>query len=179
MCTANISRSPYAERRASNLAGSTTAIEFASAGIPGYPGRPMDENMAKILCEHGGSPEGHVSRSLNWWMLATADLVLTFEFAQHMRILDAWPDQEGKVMGLLQFMDAVERLGTVVDPFSQQTGQPRGVPKLVSDAATLAKPNSMSWNITDPHGRGLTAARACARQIDDALARVLPLLSGY
>ena len=177
ICTANISRSPYAERRASSMLAGSTTVELASAGIPGHPGRPMDELMAAILREQGGSPEGHLSRSLNWWILATADLVLTFEFAQHMRILDAWPDQEGKVLGLLQFVEAAERLvpgaASVVPP----AGQPRGVPNLVAAAAAIAKPNSMTWDVADPYRRGPKAARETAAQIDDALARFLPLLS--
>ena len=177
VCTANISRSPYAERRASQLAHPDAAIEFSSAGIPGHPGRPMHDQMAAILREQGGSPEGHVSRSLNWWILATADLVLTFEFAQHMRILDAWPDQDVKVMGLLQFVDAAERLGTVVPGITEPpTSQPRAVPTWVAEAASLARPNSMTRDIADPYRRGEKAARECAAQIDDALARVLPLL---
>ena len=177
VCTANISRSPYAERRASQLAHPDAAIEFSSAGIPGHPGRPMHDQMAAILREQGGSPEGHVSRSLNWWILATADLVLTFEFAQHMRILDAWPDQDVKVMGLLQFVDAAERLGTVVPGITEPpTSQPRAVPTWVAEAASLARPNSMTRDIADPYRRGEKATRECAAQIDDALARVLPLL---
>ena len=133
--------------------------------------------MAAILRERGGSPEGHLSRSLNWWILATADLVLTFEFAQHMRILDAWPDQDVKVMGLLQFVDAAERLGTVVPGITEPpTSQPRAVPTWVAEAASLARPNSMTRDIADPYRRGAKAARECAAQIDDALARVLPLL---
>ncbi len=178
VCTANIARSPYAERRASDLAHSDASIEFASAGIPGRPGRPMDEQMATILRERGGSPEGHLRRSLNWWILATADLVLTFEFAQHMRILDAWPDQDVKVMGLLQFLDAAERLGTLAPQTPELVRRPRAVPKLVATAASIAKPNSMTWDIADPYRRGEKAARECADQLDDALARVLPLLAG-
>ena len=177
VCTANIARSPYAERRASGLLTGSPGVEVSSAGIPGRPGRPMDEQMAAILRERGGSPDGHLSRSLNWWILATADLVLAFEFAQHMRILDAWPDQDVKVMGLLQFVDAAERLGTVVPGITEPpTSQPRAVPTWVAEAASLARPNSMTRDIADPYRRGEKAARECAAQIDDALDRVLPLL---
>ena len=177
VCTANIARSPYAERRASGLLTGSPDVEVSSAGIPGRPGRPMDEQMAAILRERGGSPDGHVSRSLNWWILATADLVLTFEFAQHMRILDAWPDQDVKVMGLLQFLDAAERLDTLAPQTPEPVNHPRAVPELVATAAAIAQPNSMTWDIADPYRRGDKAARECAAQIDDALARVLPLLS--
>ena len=94
-----------------------------------------------------------------------------------MRILDAWPDQDVKVMGLLQFLDAAERLGPIAPQAPELVSHPRAVPKLVAAAASIAKPNSMTWDIADPYRRGDKAAHECAAQIDDALARVLPLLS--
>ena len=154
------------------------AIQVASAGVPGYPGRLMDTEMAAILREQGGSAEGHLSRSLTWELTATADLVLTFAFAQQMRVLDAFPDQEGKVLGLLQFADALERLGEASRP-SHPGGHARGPSRLVVEAALAAKPNSTTWDIAYPYGRGRQAARACAQQIDEVLQRVLPLLGAW
>ena len=80
-------------------------------------------------------------------------------------------------MGLLQFLDAAERLGPIAPQAPELVSHPRAVPKLVAAAASIAKPNSMTWDIADPYRRGDKAARECAAQIDDALARVLPLLS--
>ena len=176
VCTANICRSPYAEHRARQLLADAP-IAVASAGVPGFPGHDMDDAMAEQLRVRGGDPDAHISRALTSDLVDWADLVLTFEFAQHMRILDAWPDQDVKVMGLLQFVDAAERLGTVVPGITEPpTSQPRAVPTWVAEAASLARPNSMTRDIADPYRRGEKAARECAAQIDDALARVLPLL---
>ena len=162
ICTANISRSPYAERRAAQLLADLPMIQVSSAGIPGYPGRPMDDNMATVLRRRGASGDGHVSRSLTWEMMALADVALTFQFAQHMHILDEWPDHAPKVMGLLQFADIAERL------YRPGTG-----PNLISQASAAARPDGMTWDIFDPHGRGMAAAVACAAEIDDALARLV------
>ena len=167
VCTANISRSPYAERRAAQLLADFPMIQFSSAGIPGYPGRPMEDNMATVLRQRGASGEGHVSRSLTWEMIALADVALTFQFSQHMLILDAWPDHAPKVMGLLQFADIAERL------YRPGTG-----PNLISQASAAARPDGMTWDIFDPYGRGMAAAVACAAEIDAALARILPVVTG-
>ncbi|MGI5951070.1 MAG: hypothetical protein ACOX61_04390 [Brooklawnia sp.] len=174
VCTANIARSPYAERRAAQLLTSPT-VEVASAGIPGYPDEEMDTEMASILREQGGADAGHLSRRLTWEMIATADLVLTFELIQQMRVLDAWPDEEGKVLGLMQFADALERVGASGHSLADRPT--RGPHPLVVEAARAAKPNSMTWDIADPYGRGAKAARKCAEEIDEVLQRIVPLLA--
>jgi len=167
VCTANIARSPYAERRAAQrLAGLGGApVAVSSAGIPGRPGRSMDEQMASQLRSRGADPEGHVSRSLTTELLSAADLVVTFEFGQRMRVIDTWPDQEGKVFGLRQLGDALARL-----PFDADRQA------LVERVRAVSAPDSMGWDVRDPHGRGSKAARACSDDIDAALRQILPAL---
>ena len=167
VCTANIARSPYAEHRAAQLLADYPMIHLASAGIPGYPGRPMDTGMATILHEHGGSADGHVSQTLSSDLVAEADVVLTYQFAQHMRVLDEWPQFARRVMGLNQFADAVSRL------YWPATGV-----ELVAQAHAAARPDSMTWDISDPYKRGMARARACAAEIEAALARIVPAVTG-
>lgn len=166
VCPANISRSPYAERRAKEMLGESP-IRVASAGIPGYPGRGMDPEMAAQLRLRGGDPEGHVSRSLTGAILEDADLVLTFEFAQKMRILDSWPRQAPKVLGLNQFVEVVGRM------YRPGTG-----PRLVKQAHAASRPDSMAFDIGDPYKRGRSAARVAADEIDAVLAKIVPALTG-
>ncbi len=171
VCTANISRSPYAERRAAHLlrelgaAGESVTVE--SAGIPGYPGRDTDAPMAAQLRRRGGDPTGHVSRSLTSEMLALADVVVTFEFAQRMRILESHPGWGHKLFGLHQLVDAVDRT----------PGGATGY-RLVHELQLAAAPDSMTWDVADPHGRGAAVARRAADEIDRALVRIVPALVG-
>ena len=169
VCTANIARSPYAERRAIHLLAGTHRLGtvFASAGIPGVPGRPMDPEMAEQLSARGGDQSAHVSRSLTAEIIAQSDLVVTFEFAQRMRILDAWPDAAARVLGLHQVVDAIGRVP------SGLSGQ-----ELVQAASRASAPDSMTWDVRDPHRRGRAAARRCADEIDDALAVIVPVVAG-
>ena len=165
VCTANISRSPYAERRAADLLPGHD-VTVASAGVPGLPGREMDPEMAAQLRAHGGDPEGHVSRSLTGDLLAQVDLVLTFEFAQRMRVLDAWPQHAAKVFGLHQFTDALALVSPGV------TGK-----ALETEVARVSAPDSMTWDVADPYRRGRRVAGKCADEIDVALDLLVPALT--
>ena len=170
VCTANIARSPYAERRTAQLLAAHPngrLVVPLSAGMPGYPGRPMDPQMGKQLRGHGLDPADHVSRSLSEAVVDEADLLLTLDFAVRMRIFDAWPGQVEKVLGLHQFADAVGRLPP----------GPSGA-SLVDAAQRVSRPDSMTWDVSDPHGRGSRAARRCAEEIDAVLPRIVAALAG-
>ena len=169
VCTANISRSPYAERRAAQILAAIGGgpVALGSAGIPGVPGRGMDPEMAAQLSARGGQPDGHVSRSLTRADLDRTALVLTFELAQRVRIIDAWPDQAVKVFGLHQFADALSRV--------RSPG--RGL-ELLDQVYAATRADRVMADVADPYRRGTTAARACATEIDALLAGIVPALAG-
>lgn len=169
VCTANISRSPYAERRAAYLAagGPADGLRIASAGVPGFPGNPMDPAMLRELEARGGDARGHLSRSVTEEVLEAADVVITVEFAHRMRITELWPRQAPKVFGLRQLADALGR----------RDGAAPGLAALDS-ALGVARPDSLTWDVADPYKRGATAARRCADEIDEALAVIVPGLTG-
>lgn len=168
VCTANICRSPYAERRARQALGEHAEVSVASAGVPGYPGRAMDEEMAALLQQAGVDETGHISRKVDAALMDDADLVLTFEFGQHMRLLDAYPQHARKVFGVRQFAQVLARLDT--------DARGRG---LVPAAAAAVEPDSISWDLPDPYRRGPRAARAAAAAIDELLDQILPALAGH
>ena len=163
VCTANIARSPYAARRAADLAQPGQLVA-AGAGIPGSPGRGLEKEMVRILKEHGSDHLGHVSKKIDDEDLAWADLVLVMEFAQQMRIYDGWPQYDAKVFGLLQFAETM-RL-TPPGPDDDVT----------AFAYENAPPNSIVWDVEDPYGRGAAASRAASQVIDEALRILVPYL---
>lgn len=165
VCTGNIERSPYLERRARQLAGPGAAIEFASAGVPGTTGRPMEPPMAQQLTDRGADPTGHCSRPVTADLLAASDVVLTAEFAHRLRLLAAHPEHGPRIFGLRQAAQAV----------SPQA--PTG-PDFVGWLGRAALADSMTLDIADPHRRGRRAARACASELDDLLGVLLPALTG-
>lgn len=165
VCTANISRSPYAERRASRLAPSA-GIRWASAGIPGLAGHAMDPMMAEQLAARGGSGLGHTSRELTAELVSGADLILTAAFAHELAIEAAWPTVgAGKIVTLGRFAAAVRGSAPGAD-----------LPDLLAAASAL--PGGMAWDVADPYGRGARVARRCAEEIDAHLAAIVPALTG-
>ena len=167
VCTANIGRSAYAERRAVQLlaAAQVDSVSVASAGVAAGTGRAMDGQMAAQLRARGGDPYGHSSRPLTLDLLEEAHLVLTFEFGHRLRIASSWPTQEPKVFGFRQLADAVTRV--------QVPG--RGL-LLLDQAVAVGRRDGLNFNVADPYGRGPKVARACADIIDAGLNRILPLL---
>lgn len=168
VCTANISRSPYAERRAAQLTGGwpEVGVCFTSAGVPGFAGRPMDPAMVVELVARGSEAGDHVSRSVTSAMLEAADVVLTVEFAHRLRIAESWPDHASKVFGVNQLADALGRV----------TAANGGLAALAS-ALAVARPDGLTWDVADPYKRGGAAARAGADEIDEALAVIVPGLA--
>lgn len=162
VCTANIARSPYAERRARMLLGGAP-IEVESAGMPGMPGRAMDGEMAAELEDRGGDPSGHVSRSLTEDMLAGTDVLLTFEFVQNVHIIEQFPEAAERTFGVTQFAEAVGQFKA-----QQLNGR-----KLIAQARAAQPRNSMGWDFDDPHRRGRRAAKVAAEEIDAAVETII------
>ena len=167
VCTANIARSPYAERRMAQLLGERSPIEVASAGVPGFDGRSMDEPMAAQLASRGCDGSSHSSRVLTEEILRGADLVLTMQFSHHMAILEKWPWSADRVRGLGQFAKSVAKL----DLQGASSVEDR-----LAAALKASGRNSMAWDVADPHRRGRRAAKKAAEEIDKHLNALLPLV---
>ena len=169
VCTANISRSPYAERRAAQLASglSGTRVDTSSAGVPGFPGNAMDPVMAQELAARGVDGRGHLSRAVSGEILAATDVVLTLELAHRLRITERWPEHAAKVFGLRQLAHALGR-----------SNADEGGLAALDAALAVSGPDSLGWDVTDPFGQGSAAARRCAAEIDEALQVIVPRLTG-
>lgn len=172
VCTANVARSAYAEFRMRQLLGPVASVLVGGAGVPGYPGRPMDAGMLEVLAAHGLDGGGHVSRSLDTRLASESDLILTMEYRHHAAILDSWPEAAVKCFGLGQFADAVDCRAAAVQ--ADGVGRRFAVTDLVFEMAGHALPDSMTWDVADPHGRAAPAYRRCAARIDADLKRMLP-----
>ena len=134
----------------------------------------MDPAMANLLVARGGDASGHVSRAVDEELLRRADLVVVFEFAHHMRLLDSFPRHRHVILGLHQAARAVEALKASGAEGPPESNAFDRVERLVS----VAGQNSMSLDVEDPYRRGARAAEACADEIDQLLDVVLTFLAG-
>lgn len=162
VCTANISRSPYLERRAASMIDPQVAV-FSSGGTQNHPGRPMDPLMADLLVQRGGQPSGHVSKPVSPAQLQWASLVLTATSAHRQDLLNSRPDLARKLFTLAQFVEAAEAAGPT--------------PDLIPAAFRMRGGPRASDDLADPYGLGAEAARTCAGAADAYLVRLAAVLN--
>lgn len=167
VCTANICRSPYAERRARALVGRRSFVEFASSGTDPVGIGPMDEVMARELIARGGDAGGLCGIGTTRANLAAADLVLTLTQAHRLRLIDDFPAMSQKYYTLGQFSRSIEHAGRRL----------HGDERLAFVHAERRPPEA-SDDVPDPYGQGQQAARIAADRIDDLLVSMLDRLVG-
>ncbi|MDY3677846.1 MAG: hypothetical protein SO046_01310 [Actinomyces urogenitalis] len=114
VCTANISRSPYAELLTRRALGTGSPWVVASAGVPGTTGRPMDPQMSP-QAQRRGVPsrwcQAHRSRPVSRDLLTRAWLVIAMEKRQRDAVLDIAPSVHARLLTLHQVVVAAASLG--------------------------------------------------------------------
>lgn len=185
VCTGNICRSPFAELLARQMVGplpqqsAASGWQFASAGIHGLAGWPMDARMAAQLESRGGSSEGFRARRLTSAIAHEADLLLVMAPEHRIFILDEWSDLVRRTLLLGQ----AARLATA-NPGASESGRSSGGgtyaggtsadgTDLVSVLSANPAPPLSSDAIPDPYLRGAAAAARAAKRIEAALRQVL------
>lgn len=165
VCTANVCRSPFAERLTTASGGGM--LEASSAGTWAVDGLAMDDPMAAELALRGGHADGFHSRRLTASMVDAADLVLVMGVQHRRFILDDTPAQAGKVLTLGQFARAV-------------AAAPAGLHerRLLAHVASNRRTADPADDVADPYGRGRKAAAVCAEQITGLLETALTGLIG-
>lgn len=169
VCTANICRSAYAERRArflhETITGGAEAVEFHSAGVHGFDHKHMDRPMAVELQQRGGDPHGFRSRPLSASDITSADLIVTAETAHRTFILDDFPQVVSRLFTMGQLSQSLTR----VDPALRGRD-------LLQALRSQRGPAGVELDVVDPYRKGQEAAAACADAIDGHLHDLVPRL---
>jgi sulfate adenylyltransferase len=167
VCTANISRSPFAEHAArAILARNGQRVRVASAGTHGWDAHPVDVDMAGQLAARDLDHSDFRSRRLLGDHVQRADLVLTMEAAQRAYVLQEWPAAIRRVYTLGQLARALRSADDTLTGQDLLTELRRAQP--------TARPED---DVVDPYGRGAAAAATAAHQIEELLVRIVPMLS--
>ena len=175
VCTGNLCRSPFAERRAAALLqwgpAPRPAVELASAGTRAVVGEAMDPDTARVLAEFGGTAEGHRAQRLTPELVQGADIVLAMTEAHRTAVLELSPRSLAKTFTLTEaagLTEAVtERAGAAEHPGGR-------VALLAGARAWLAPGRRRFPDVVDPIGRPLAVHQEVGRVIDEALRVVLP-----
>jgi len=181
VCTGNTCRSPMAEgllRKMAKEAG--LSLEVKSAGVAAMEGSSISTHSQRVLADKG--IEGWMSsRAVREPLIAEADLILTMTIRHKNQVLSRFPAARGKVYTLLEYAGGGRE--------EEQADADRELVELVTkhslggklsaaerERALFLESLGQDQDIPDPFGGTLEDYRICARDIENALARLIDKL---
>lgn len=181
VCTGNVCRSPYIERRLAAELGES--IDVTSAGTRALVGSPVEPGSAKLLAERGVSADDFRARQLTAEMVEQADVVLTATRQHRGEVVKLAPQGLLRTFALADFTDLVSlltggvaRAGFLDDPAdSAVTTAVRAA--LRQRGKTQPRTDDQA-EIVDPMGRTPDVFADMARQIEKLLPPVVQALRG-
>ncbi|KGN34564.1 protein tyrosine phosphatase [Knoellia sinensis KCTC 19936] len=171
VCTGNVCRSPFLERRLQNSLDSIwgqNGMSVASAGTGALVAAPIDPLSASLLERLGVASSDFVARQLTTSMVADSQLVLTATRAHRGLVARLHPRSMRYTFAVADFADLVDhipddQMPTVTEPgewlgqIASLAAQRRGLhPPMAADEA----------DIVDPYRRGPEVFQAMAAQIE-------------
>lgn len=157
VCTGNTCRSPMAEgflkaelSKDEKLAENFTAT---SAGLAAFDGEPASSHSIDVLRnEWGIDISSHRAANITAQDIKDAHLVLTMTRGHKEAILSKFPEADGKVFTLKEYVS------------SPGAGSGTGL--------------SREFDITDPYGSPYSVYKLCAAEIKEAVNRLTAILKG-
>ncbi|MBT0772110.1 hypothetical protein KIH74_24415 [Kineosporia sp. J2-2] len=99
VCTANICRSPGAERLLAGRLGG--AVDFFSRGTRAVPGAGICDFSSGWVRDHAGTPAAHESRPLDVADIRASTMILTATQSQRGRVIEMRPSAQVRTFTLL------------------------------------------------------------------------------
>ena len=179
VCTGNVCRSPYLERRLRHeLAATGIAVE--SAGTKALAGLEMDDGTRERLDAAGNDASGFRARQVTPELVAGADLVLAAAREHRTAVAQLHPAALRRVFTVSDFADLVDGL-TVVDPDADPLADvDASWVRQVAAAAARRRGSIVARqsgvDITDPIGGPPSAFGQMAQEVDAALVPIVRAL---
>lgn len=175
VCTANLCRSPMAERLLrrqleASFGGTPPPITIGSAGVQARQRPVMAEHAARTLRRRGAEYADFTSRPLTSQVIGDPALVLTAERWHRRAVVEAQPRLLRRSFTLLEFARLLPA-GTAEHP----CGSLRQRVLDLADAAAARRGSGVATtpeldDLPDPVGGTLEDFETCAGRIEDALA---------
>lgn len=181
VCTGNVCRSPYIERRLAQLIDGV-GVSLESAGTGALEGEPIDPGSVAELRERGASAGDFAGRQLTSQMIAHADLVLTAARSHRAEVARLLPRSMAYCFTLGDFADLVADLDSKL---LSDIGTREQVAPWAAQVASLAaarrgsippRPREES-DIPDPYRQGRAAFTRMAREVERVLPAVAAVLA--
>jgi protein-tyrosine phosphatase len=161
VCTANICRSPAAQRLLAARLG--PQIEFSSRGTRSVPGAPICEVSANWVLMNGGAAAGHTSRQLQLADVRAATLILTASQHQRAKVIELRPSAQVRTFTLTQAARIAQWRGAAIRDGMPDADLPDRLLWLAEEldayrgAAARPGPDDVPDDLPDPHqGAGHT-----------------------
>lgn len=184
ICTGNTCRSPMAEamlRRMAAERGITVAVR--SAGVSTVDGLPVSAHAIETLrrreIDHKSSSRAITGEAVKW-----ADIILTMTSSHKRGLLQWFPEAVDKTYTLKEYayqdartladIEELEKLYTELH-MKQALGQQLSSGE--RNRLLELERRIPSFDIVDPFGGSLSIYDSCAREIEDALTRLLDKLT--
>lgn len=174
VCTANVSRSPFAELVVRRHLGASTSWVVSSAGVPGADSWVMDPQMSEMAQERGVPRswcEAHRSRSVDRPLLLEPDLIITMEKRHRDAVVDLEPQVHSRVFTLAQAGTAGRSLLE-----GAGSGQSWGVCELIRRLHETGVVARSSEDVPDPYRRPRHEAERVAAVLDEPLVTLARLM---
>jgi len=180
VCTGNVCRSPYTERRLRQELDDTQ-IGVASAGTGALVGRPIEPMAAERLQAAGGDPAGFEARDLTAQMIRAADLVLCATREHRAAVVRMEPKGLRRAFALLDFADLAEHMPPGPPERSFLEPPDANFVQRVVAAAELHRDDVHARldgdaDIIDPFHRGEREFDKMVQQIEAALVPIVEVL---
>lgn len=181
VCTGNVCRSPYLERRLQaelDRAWGPGAFEVRSAGTGAVVGSGMEPHALALLEGRGGQGDDFVARQITPEILADQQLVIVVSREHRKAVTRMWPKALSRTHTLVDLAGLASKLADEELPprASAQEWLTAVVPLLASKRGLELPLSAGQASIVDPIGQGPETFAQMQQQIEDALPQILRVL---
>ncbi|WP_144791749.1 low molecular weight phosphatase family protein [Kocuria palustris] len=179
VCTGNVCRSPYLERRLQAALEETApgGFEVRSTGTAALLGAPMEPGSRRELARRGIDGGSFRARDLEEAEVRAAQIVLTAELAHRRAVVELVPGALKRVFTVREFAALLEAQGALPEAGLRGGDGPRRSrtrwERLPDALAPLrAQVRSRALEVADPYRQGPEAFGRMARELDAAVETV-------
>lgn len=172
ICTGNICRSPYAERRLRQLLPDA-GLPIASAGTGAVVAADIEQATGEQLRRLGADVTGFAARAVTPQLLDSAELVLTMTRAQRGEVARLRPAAMHRIFALGDFADLCRASATWRPIAPSRPWLPQVVTEAAAARGTVAPRDVSEIDVVDPYGRSTRTHSEASERIEDFLAVVV------
>jgi len=181
VCTGNVCRSPYLERRLQyelDRSWGRGAFEVRSAGTGAVEGAGVEPQAAELLRQAGGDPEGFAARSISPELLSDRQLVIVATREHRALVTRLYPKALARThtlgdLALLAGLIGDDELPERADAHSYVAAL---APLVAGKRGLQLPPSADMVDIVDPIGQPFEVFQRMSDQIERALPSVLRIL---